>query len=150
MAEGNLTVNVGIEMTPRTRRVLYALAGLGNLTFDDVTKINRQRCEKWHPGFPDDEWTGADWSNAMQGEAGEAGNVVKKLRRLETGLTSKRHGMPTEGELRAKLADEIADTFLYLDLLASYYEIDMPRAIVAKFNRVSEEEGFPERLEIMA
>jgi hypothetical protein len=28
----------------------------------------------------------ADWSNAMCGEAGEAANVVKKIRWIETGL----------------------------------------------------------------
>lgn len=47
-----------------------------------MLEINRRRCERWHPGFPHDPggWSGADWSNAMCGEAGEAANVVKKLR----------------------------------------------------------------------
>lgn len=146
-ADTIITINVDTQLSPATRRLVASLSG--NLTFDEVTRINRERCERWHPGFPDDDWSGSDWSNAMQGEAGEAGNVVKKLRRLETGVTSKRDVDITEAELRVKLADEIADTFLYLDLLASYYEIDMPRAIVSKFNRVSREAGFPERLEII-
>lgn len=55
-----------------------------SLTFERVAEINRQRCKRWHD--PETEpWTGADWSNAMCGEAGEAANVVKKLRRNETG-----------------------------------------------------------------
>lgn len=53
------------------------------LTFEEVIETNRERCLRWHN--PDTEpWTGADWSNAMCGEAGEAANVVKKLRRNET------------------------------------------------------------------
>jgi NTP pyrophosphatase (non-canonical NTP hydrolase) len=44
------------------------------------------------------------------------------------------------------LADELADVFLYLDLLAWHYGIDLPRSIVSKFNRVSAAQGFPEEL----
>lgn len=117
-----------------------------NLTFERVRRINVARCNKWHPGFPeaDDKWTGADWSNAMAGEAGEACNVVKKLRRAEFDLKGAVDDSPTE--LVDKLADEIADTFLYLQLLAEFYDIDMPAAIVRKFNAISVREDFPERL----
>ena len=80
----------------------------------------------------------------MCGEAGEAANVVKKLRRHETGTGAANALSVTQ--LRAMLADEIADTVLYASLLASYYGIDLADAIVSKFNRVSEREGFPERL----
>lgn len=118
-----------------------------SLTFDQVTEANMARAKKWHPGFPAPDatgWNGADWSNAMCGEAGEAANVVKKLRRYECGLRG--IGDPTEADLLAMLADEIADVFTYLDLLATYYGIDLPAAVVAKFNRVSERQGFPDRL----
>ena len=47
-----------------------------------------------------------------------------------------------------QLTDEIADTALYLDLLAARAGIDLGAAIVRKFNRVSEKHGFPERLTI--
>lgn len=80
----------------------------------------------------------------MQGEAGEAGNVVKKLRRHELGLPG--NGDLTRGDLLSQLADEIADTFIYLDLLAAYYGVDIPSAVVRKFNTTSERQGFPERL----
>lgn len=118
------------------------------LTFDDVRRANWKRCQKWHPGFPnDDSWSGADWSNAMCGEAGELANVVKKLRRIETGHDPN----PLKPEqdqawLKEALADECADVFLYLDLLAIKYGVDLPAAIIRKFNAVSERQGFPDRL----
>lgn len=118
------------------------------LTFDEVTAANRRRCERWHPGFPVDQaWTGADWSNAVCGEAGEMANVVKKLRRIETGTAPGPDDPPVD-RLREMLADEIADTFTYLDLLATFYGIDLPAAVARKFNRVSERQGFPDRLPV--
>lgn len=117
---------------------------MADLTFGEVSEINRARCERWHPGFPDDGWTGADWSNAMNGEAGEVANVVKKLRRLDFDLTQAA-GDTREG-LLAKLAMEIGDTFMYLDLLAQHYGLELARCVVDTFNRVSVREGFPERL----
>ena len=118
------------------------------MTFAEVTEANAQRCARWHGGFPlnEDGWTGADWSNAMQGEAGEAGNVVKKLRRLECSLVGNRGADREPAVLLAQLGEELADTFIYLDLLATYYGVDLQAAIVAKFNAVSEREGFPERI----
>lgn len=57
------------------------------LTFDTLREVNVTRCKKWHPpgSIP---WTSADWSNALCGEAGELANVVKKIRRQETGATN--------------------------------------------------------------
>lgn len=117
---------------------------MSDLTFDEVSKTNRARCERWHPGFPNDGWTGADWSNAMQGEAGEAGNIVKKLRRIEFGLNQAAGDQ--RADLLGKLALEIGDTFMYLDLLAQHYGLDLAECVVNTFNRVSVREGFPERL----
>lgn len=115
------------------------------LTFSALSAVNVERCRRWHPGFPNDEWTGGDWAAAMCGEAGESANVVKKLRRVETA----KRGRPTEAEtapLVAKLALELADTVIYLDLLAAYYGIDLGAAVREKFNIVSAEYGFPEML----
>lgn len=114
------------------------------LTFEEVSQANRTRVERWHPGFPNDGWMGSDWSNAMGGEAGEAMNVVKKLRRIDIGQEGKVD--PERDVLLGKLAEEIADTFIYLDLLAAFYGIDLPAAVVAKFNAISVREGFPDRL----
>lgn len=123
-----------------------------DLTFQEVSAINARRADRWHSGFPDNEdgWTGADWSNAMQGEAGEAGNVVKKLRRLETKIKQAEQGLVEdetyEDRLKQKLATEIGDTFIYLDLLATFYRLDISKCVADTFNRVSEREGFPERI----
>lgn len=117
---------------------------MSDLTFHDVSQINRKRCERWHPGFPDDGWTGSDWSNAMAGEAGETCNVVKKLRRNQFGIVQA--AADTGPDLRAKLATEIGDTFLYLDLLAQFYGLDMAVCVAETFNRVSRRENFPELL----
>jgi NTP pyrophosphatase (non-canonical NTP hydrolase) len=117
---------------------------MDGLLFDRVSKVNRARCERWHPGFPDDGWSGADWANAMQGEAGEAGNIVKKLRRIEFGLSQAANDQ--RADLLNRLALEIGDTFMYLDLLAQHYGLSLADCVVATFNRVSIREGFPERL----
>lgn len=115
------------------------------LSFAELSVANVARARRWHPGFPNDEWTSGDWAAAMCGEAGEAANIVKKLRRVETA----KRGRPTEAEtapLVAKLALELADTVIYLDLLAAYYGIGLGASVREKFNIVSAENGFPEVL----
>jgi NTP pyrophosphatase (non-canonical NTP hydrolase) len=114
------------------------------LTFKTVSDANRTRCERWHPGFPNDGWTGADWSNAMAGEAGETCNVVKKLRRMDFAIVQA--AADDRAVLLAKLATEIGDTFLYLDLLAQHYGLDLAQCVADTFNRVSVREGFPDRI----
>lgn len=114
-----------------------------NLTFVGFSRTNRQRAKRWH-GEDSQPWTGADWSNAMMGEGGEAANVVKKLRRVETGVAGSAD--PEWPVLIEKLGDEIADTITYLDLLADHYGINVPEALERKFNAISEREGFPERI----
>jgi NTP pyrophosphatase (non-canonical NTP hydrolase) len=117
---------------------------MARLTFSALREANLSRCRRWHPGFPDDEWTAADWSNAMAGEMGEAANIVKKLRRQETG--GRGAADPDHAVLVARLAEEIADTLIYADLLAAYHGIELGEAVRRKFDAVSIREGFPERL----
>ncbi len=99
------------------------------------------RASRWHAGA--EPWSGADWSNAMCGEAGEAANVVKKLRRQETGI---QQPGPERADLLAALGKELADVVIYVDLVAEHYGIDLSAAVVAKFDEVSDRYGFPERL----
>lgn len=116
---------------------------MNNLTFDALREVNAARCLRWHP--PESvPWNAADWSNAMCGEAGELANVVKKIRRHETGAVNK--GDPSLHALKRMAADELADVVIYCDLLADYLQVDLGEAVRAKFNRVSEKYGFPERL----
>jgi NTP pyrophosphatase (non-canonical NTP hydrolase) len=109
--------------------------------------VNPQRCARWHDAETE-QWSLADWSNAMCGEAGEAANVVKKIRRHETRTGAA--NLPPLDELRAQLAHEIADTVLYAHLLAHFAGVDFRAAIVEKFNLVSERQGFPEQLTLDA
>ena len=115
------------------------------LTLGTIRDVNSERCDLWHP--PDSEpWLGVDWSNAMAGEAGEACNVVKKLRRLETGAVH-RDQEQDRAALIEELADECADVLLYVDLLARHFDIDLSHAVISKFDRTSEKFGFPQRMQ---
>lgn len=112
------------------------------LVLSDISDANRERCDLWHGNS--EPWIGSDWSNAMCGEAGEAANIVKKIRRNDSGLIWS--GAKATPVLINALAEEIADTILYADLLAYYYGIDTAEAIRYKFNKVSEKRGFPQRI----
>jgi NTP pyrophosphatase (non-canonical NTP hydrolase) len=113
------------------------------LTFSALRAVNVTRCKKWHP--PDSTpWNAADWSNATCGEAGEMANVIKKIRRHETGAVNQ--GDPSLEELRKMAAAEIADVVIYADLLADYLGVNLGEAIREKFNKTSVKFGFPERL----
>lgn len=72
------------------------------------------------------DWTLADWSNAMCGEAGEAANIVKKIRRGDR-----------DPDLLRKLGDELADLCAYIDLLAFHAGINLDEAIEEKYNRLA-------------
>jgi hypothetical protein len=103
------------------------------------------RCEQWH-GLK--SWSVMEWACAMVGEAGEAANVAKKIRRIEQGTAKRKEELT--GDARAKqvalLAEECADTLIYLDLLAASEGIDLEAAVIKKFNSVSEQFKFPQRL----
>lgn len=111
----------------------------------DISKTNRARCARWHAGG--EEWTAADWAVALAGETGELCNMVKKVRRHETGVVhDKTYNTPDMPTIMANIKDEIADVFLYLDLLADHFGLELMDCIAPKFNRVSAIQGFPERL----
>jgi len=107
-----------------------------------IRAMNRARALRWHPNGIE-EWSVSDWAVALAGEVGELCNVVKKLNRVRDAIIGNKE---TEGELRQALWDEMADVYLYLDLLAQRCGVDLPLAIRAKFNAVSVKHGFPERL----
>ena len=120
-----------------------AAPGVGDaLTFADLRETNLVRCARWHKGGVQD-WSLSDWAVATAGELGEAMNVVKKLNRERDGLVGNDKSVT---ELRSMLADEIADTAIYLDLMAAHEGIDLDFAIISKYNRTSEKNGFPDRL----
>lgn len=114
------------------------------ITLEKLRMTNRSRRDSWRERDGATTWTGADWSNEMCGETGEAANVVKKLRRHETGV--KGANDPDETTLREMLADELADVLITADLTAMFYDIDLTAALRRKFNATSEEQGLKERL----
>lgn len=117
---------------------------MSGLNLEQLREQNRSRAERWHgPGT--EPWSLADWSNAMCGEAGEAANVVKKIRRHETSI-GESYNTPDLTALNQSLAHELADLLIYADLLAMNANIDLSEAIREKFNLVSEAQDFPERL----
>ena len=113
-----------------------------DVSFRALREANRSRNYRWLPGGLR-QWSLSDWALAMLGEAGEAANIVKKLNQSSAGVVGNDVG---RGALTVRLAEELADTAICLDLLAQRAGIDLSRAIVKKFNEVSEKKGFPERL----
>lgn len=118
------------------------------LTFDEVTEANISRCNRWHPGGIND-WTAERWIVAITGELGEAANALKKLFRIEDeiqNINEPDRQISTRQEAIDKIAEEIADVFIYLNLFACRLEIDLATEVVRKFNKISERYGFPERI----
>lgn len=113
------------------------------LTFHTLRAANLSRCARWHPGGLS-EWSLSDWFTATMGELGEAANVAKKLNRERDGIAG---NTASEAELRAQLADELADVAIYLDILAASEGVDLAAAIANKFNHTSAKVGFPERID---
>lgn len=116
-----------------------------DLTFQQFAECNIARCEA-PSGFHHDidSWSLSDWFTAVLGELGEASNIAKKLNRVRDGVPG--NGDATPEQLHAMLKDEIADTFIYLDLLAQSQGFNLIDAVIAKFDRTSAKIGYAPRL----
>jgi NTP pyrophosphatase (non-canonical NTP hydrolase) len=110
------------------------------MKFHEFSAENLERCTS-ATGFnhPLDSWSLSDWMTATMGELGEAANVLKKLNRVRDGIVG---NAETPEQLRQNFADELADTFIYLDLLAQAAGVDLPEAIRAKFDKTSRKIGY--------
>lgn len=119
------------------------------LTLKALQQINAIRAKRWHAGGLS-EWTPLEWSAAMAGEAGEACNAAKKLKRITDGIaninTEDGRSLTDHALACEKIAEEVADTIIYGVLLAEAVGMDIETAVIRKFNKKSEEYGFPERL----
>lgn len=111
------------------------------LTFSAFSILNYQRASTWHKNGIG-EWSIADWAVAMMGEAGEACNIIKKYNRVRDSLHSN-NPKPFDKE---QLGEELADTFIYLDLLATRCGFSLEEIVIAKFNKISKRERLPHRL----
>lgn len=115
------------------------MTGEASLTFAQLRDANTRRVGTFrnargdlahrHPQARD--WTPAQWLQATVGELGEYANVRKKFERGD---------LDVEVFMR-EAADELADTLIYLDLLAFNLGIDLGEAVRRKFNRKSREIG---------
>ena len=118
------------------------------LTFAEITVANVARCNRWHKGGIND-WTPERWMTATTGELGEAANALKKLFRIDddiANISEADRQISTRQEAIDKIAEEVADTFIYLNLFACRLGIDLAAEVVKKFNSTSERYGFPERI----
>ena len=104
------------------------------------SNINLERCQS-PQGFnlKLNSWSTSDWFTAILGELGEAANVAKKLNRVRDGIPGNDE---TPEELQQKLGKELADTFIYLDLLAQSCDIDLSDVIFKVFNEKSKKIGY--------
>jgi NTP pyrophosphatase (non-canonical NTP hydrolase) len=114
------------------------------LTFRQLSEVNLQRANRWHKGGLD-EWTPSDWACAAAGEMGEVCNAIKKYNRIVQHIASNNNPVDLRDALQ-KIATEIGDTIVYLDLLAQRMGIDTGLAVRETFNRISDRENMPERL----
>lgn len=105
---------------------------------------NRIRCEAT-TGFNHklEDWSTSDWMTALVGEVGEAANIVKKLNRVRDGIPGNKE---TPEELLQKLGNELADVFIYLDLLCQRENIDLPLTIIKVFEAKSLQIGYADPL----
>lgn len=119
------------------------------LTFQELIDANCSRVNRWHPAGLG-EWSALEWAGAMAGEAGEACNAAKKLKRIDSKLaninTEPGRSLTERNVATKQIAKEVADTIIYGALLAKAVGEDLAATIVEVFNAKSEEYGFPERL----
>ena len=82
------------------------------------------------------------WTNALNGEAGEAANIAKKMSRLTMVGTSwnKPEDQDLE-QLRQRLMREVGDVMIYADLLAARIGTTSAECIKLAFNEKSDQIG---------
>ncbi len=109
-----------------------------------ISTINLERATEWHKNGIED-WSPAEWGNALAGECGELCNVLKKILQEEKGYQQAALAdvIDKMEVLKEAAAQEIGDTFLYLNLVCKRLDLDIYDCIRDTFNRVSEREGFP-------
>ena len=101
---------------------------------------NKRRCEA-PDGFNYtlNSWSMSDWITALAGELGEAANIVKKLNRVRDGIPGNQE---SSYELHRQLRDELADTYIYLDLVIQAAGFDVEEIVESKFKQTSLKIGY--------
>jgi len=96
-----------------------------------LPKFKNSKGELAHKESDGSDWSLGDWMTALTGEVGEAANILKKIKRGDVSLE----------ESQENLAREFADIQIYLDILAYRCGINLSKAVVEKFNEVSDRVG---------
>ena len=102
-----------------------------SLTFRKLREINIARSKDVYPPFDHFD----DWVYAVERESKEVLNTCKKLKRYEDSRSGTK--WLSRQDLLGMLGDEIANTVIYLDLLAARASIDLDAAVRCKFNETS-------------
>lgn len=98
------------------------------LTFNTLREANKHRRLQEGAAYArTNNWTPAQWLQAVVGELGEYANIRKKFER----------GDFAEEEFKALAAMELADTITYMDILAEQLGINLGAATLRKFNIIS-------------
>lgn len=114
------------------------------MKMNEFSERNLQRSES-PKGFNHqlNSWSLSDWLTAVTGELGESANIIKKLNRVRDGIPG---NTETQEELWEMLADELADTYIYLDLLIQAAGLNVESIVESKFNRSSVKIGYQRTL----
>lgn len=103
--------------------------------YKKLRQANIARSEEWSPAGVSLSFRG----NELAGEVGEACNILKKIDR-------ERMGLPGSRATRMQLIEELADVIICVDLIAMEFNVDLTKAVRAKFNATSEKVGLKTRL----
>lgn len=116
------------------------------MDIDKFQRINAIRAKRWHKDGQT-KWNLLEWAGAMCGEAGEAANVAKKIRRLDQDLPNLEAGLQNSDALllKMKLANEVADAIIYGLIILSELNVNASEELADVFDKKSVEYGFPER-----
>lgn len=109
-----------------------------------LRRANVARCEAPN-GFNHklSSWDLNRWLTAVTGELGEAANIVKKINRITDKMNCVKLGQSDNiDELKEMLQDELADVFIYLDLLCAYEGYDIATIVNNKFTKTSLKIGY--------
>ena len=114
------------------------------LDLEKFRKLNKERAIEGFKTYDNVPIT--YWTTALMGEGGELCNMIKKLERVKHGGVDGGTTYTAKNITKEKLMEEIGGIAIYLDLLASFLDIDLGEAIVKTFNSKSDTYGFKQYL----
>jgi NTP pyrophosphatase (non-canonical NTP hydrolase) len=115
---------------------------LEDINVRKFSAMNRRRSEG-RTGFNHElsTWSPGEWMNAILGELGEAANLVKKLTRIRDRVPGNKPEETPEYLIR-RIGEELADTFIYLDLTFQSFGLDLSAEVQSKFRATSKKIGW--------